>query len=66
MIEDGRNLALTVALKHLLDFLEQEGVLKPAKRERLLEGISRALEAIPALKGEPLKDAKGTIAELWA
>jgi hypothetical protein len=61
MIEDG--LAITIAVKHLLGFLRQEGVLPPAKWERMLEGITREREAIPALKGEPLNDAKRTLSD---
>ena len=63
--EDGRVLGLTVALKHLLEKLEQKGILPFSEREQMLEGMYHEIEHIPDLQGDELTDATRTIGHLW-
>lgn len=64
MIKDGRVLGVTIAFKHLLEALQQKGILSFAEREAMLDDIYHELNHIPALKGEALNDATITVGAL--
>jgi hypothetical protein len=66
MIEDGRALALTVALKHLMERLEKKGTLLFGERETMLDDIYHELDYTPALEAgsEQYYDARRTIGAL--